>query len=204
MSRIFIFNIRILSVGIALALALVSTARTEENRAHRHRLIPDHLKFQYAGNMGFISIGTGYSILGGHVHSDVFYGYAPISRCGEHIHQITWKNTVLPGSIRLSKRIQWTPVAAGAHLSCKVGNNNRETWVILPNRYPKNYYPPTAVHLLLTVGTCFDYRIPGSSRRAGMFLEAGTTALYLRNWLRERHVSLHDILNVSCGIRRPF
>lgn len=205
MSRRVHFRIRRVSAfALVLALAFAGFARTEEDRPERNRFAPDHLKCQYAGNLGFLSVGVGYSLLGGHLHSDLFYGYSPRGRSGESIHQGAWKNTICPRPLRLSKRVQWIPVTAGAHLSCKIGNNNRETWVILPDRYPDRYYPPTALHLLLTLGTSFDYLSPSSSRRAGVFFEAGTTALYLRNWVRESHVAFRDILNISFGVTRRF
>ena len=38
-------------------------------------LLPDYLKIQYAGNIGFISLGTGYSFFSDKINMDVFYGY---------------------------------------------------------------------------------------------------------------------------------
>lgn len=204
MSRHAIF--RVLLVCAVLTVATVSgrMVHGQESRPERHPLLPDHLKCQYAGNMGFLSLGLGYSLFGGRLQSDLFYGYVPKRRCGDDIHQLTLKNTVYFRSLRLTDTVRWTPVTAGAHLSCKVGNNNRETWVVLPKRYPDRYYPPTAMQLLLTLGTCVESLIPGSSRRAGIFFEAGTTALYLQNWLREKHVAFEEIINLSMGIVRRF
>ncbi len=197
-------HIRFRMISVALMLALAQTVSAGEDRQRRHPLAPDFLKCQYAGNMGVVSAGMGYALLDGRMQTDLFYGYAPKRYCGESIHHVTWKNTVLPLSVRLSDTVKWAPVTLGSHFSLKVGKNNRQTWVILPDRYPDNYYPPTALHLLLTLGTAFDYRVPGSSRSTGVFFEGGTTALYLRDWIRESHVSFTDIVSFSFGMVRGF
>lgn len=175
----------------------------EPSALGRSRLLPDHVKFQFAGNMGLLSVGAGYSFLGGRLQSDIFYGYVPASYAGTSIHHITWKNTVIPWNRKISSRLSYAPLTLGAHLSGKVWNNNRETWMTLPGRYPNRYYYPTALNLLLTAGGCVEYR-SRAGRHLGMYVEAGAPVRYLEHSVRERHVEFHEIVSYDLGWVRMF
>jgi hypothetical protein len=177
-------------------------AAAEPDKEH-HWLIPDHAKLQFAGNMGLFSLGLGYSLFTGKLESDLFYGYAPARSAGVPVHHLTLRNTVLPAAVS-TRRVRWTPLAAGVHFLFKVGGNSRGTWLVLPGRYPDHYYPPTSLHVLLTVGTVLDITAPGFWEKTGVYVEAGTTALYLRDWLRADYVRLSDIISFDIGVRKRF
>ncbi|MHB9028278.1 MAG: hypothetical protein ACYC9O_05880 [Candidatus Latescibacterota bacterium] len=174
-----------------------------EAEKERRWLIPDHARLQFAGNMGLFSVGLGYSLFHEKLESDLFYGYAPARNCGVPVHHITQKNTLLPAAIS-TPWLRWTPVTAGVHFLLKAGNNSRGTWLVLPGRYPERYYSPTSFHVLLTAGTILDITGPGFLRHTGVYFEAGTTALYLRDWLRADYVRLSDIVSFDIGMTRRF
>lgn len=58
------------------------------------KIIPDHIKLQYAGNIGILSTGIGYSFFDNKIQSDLFYGYIPEFIGGANIHTISNKNTL--------------------------------------------------------------------------------------------------------------
>jgi len=102
--------------------------------------IPDYVKTQFAGNIGFFSIGTGYQFFEDKLQTDIFYGYVREKYSGIDIHHITHKNTCNPLRYDFSDEYILSPLLLGLHFSYKVGNNNYGTWLILPDRYPDNYF----------------------------------------------------------------
>lgn len=166
--------------------------------------MPDHVKTQFAGNMGVLSLGLGYSFFNGKLESDMFYGYVGTGQSDHSIQHLTQKNTFYPYSLPVNDVLVWKPVSFGLSFLYKVGDTNRETWLFLPERYPNSYYFATAFHALVTVGTSMTYKGPGILRNTGMYLEAGTTALYIRNWLSEDFVKLSDIVSLGIGIKKMF
>ncbi|MEI9808825.1 MAG: hypothetical protein WDO16_13705 [Bacteroidota bacterium] len=57
------------------------------------RLIPQHIKLQFAGSIGFLSAGFGYESPNKRFQGDFFYGYVPESVGGVTIHSVTAKLT---------------------------------------------------------------------------------------------------------------
>jgi hypothetical protein len=110
--------------------------------------IPDYATVQFAGNIGFFSVGIGYQLFNDHLYSELLYGYVPpaISKA-EQIHTITLKNT-FPLYTKKFSTFSLSPIA-GLTASYETGNNS---FVVLPDKYPKGYYYPNAFHLTLFVG----------------------------------------------------
>ncbi|MBN1290880.1 MAG: hypothetical protein JXB48_03495 [Candidatus Latescibacteria bacterium] len=193
----------ILIVLLNLAITDAETVAAGENNMWK-RFVPDHVKSQFAGNIGFMSFGAGYSFFDGKLQSDLFYGFVDHHQSWKDIHHITQKNTYLPFTVSVNDELSWKPVTFGTHFCYKVGNNNYETWFFLPDRYPDKYYFPTAFHILLTVGTHLIYKNPGMFKNTGVYMEAGTSALYLRNWITQDYVKLKDIVSLDIGITQYF
>ena len=187
-----------------IVFILLFASETEANNELKTRWLPDHVKSQFAGNIGFLSIGAGYSFFKGKIESDLFYGYVSKERSQDTIHHITQKNNYIPFSTPVSKNIIWQPISIGTHFSYKIGDNNRQTWLILPNRYPDSYYFSTAFHFLFSLGTSFQYRGAGIMNNTGFYLEASTVDLYLRNWIRQDYVKMSDTFSLSIGIKKSF
>ena len=195
---------RLILILLAQLAVFYSGTAFAEEREGKNRFIPDHFKCQFAGNMGFLSFGTGYSFFDGKLESDLFYGFVDHHQSWKDVYHITQKNTYLPFTVPVNDKLLWKPVTFGTHFCYKVGNNNYETWFYLPDRYPDKYYFPTAFHILLTIGTNLIYKSPGILNNTGLSLEVGTIDLYLRNWIREDYVDFKDIVSLDMGITRYF
>ncbi len=110
--------------------------------------IPDYVKIQFAGNVGFLSIGTGYQLLNNLLYSEILYGYVPSSISkAKRINTVTIKNTI-PIWNRKIKNITLSPIA-GFTASYETGNNS---FFKLPDRYPKSYYCSNAFHFTVFAG----------------------------------------------------
>jgi hypothetical protein len=80
---------------------------------------PDHIKVQYAGGIGFISIGAGYSTKNQKLEGDLSYGYLPKSVGGIRIHSNLWKGHMDTDSFcKRIKKYQVEPLMTG--LCCQL------------------------------------------------------------------------------------
>ncbi len=161
---------------------------------------PDYYKIQFAGNTGLLSFGAGYSFFKKKYETGLFYGYTPKSISGTHIHTIFHKSTYKPVKITLSKNIILTPIFLGLNSCLVIGQNS---FIILPEQYPKNYYPPTAIYLAPFIGvgilkTDIDQK---RIKSLDFYFELGTIDRYLSSFLRTNHLQLNEILNISLGIK---
>ena len=77
------------SSAMLLFFLLVTTGKLFAQKKGFKISPPDHIKIQYAGGMGFISIGAGYSTKNQKLEGDLYYGYLPESIGGVSIHSIS-------------------------------------------------------------------------------------------------------------------
>ena len=110
-----------LVISLLLAILPISAVATEKNdsasvtmskydrRIHRHRehwaaLIPTQVIMQYAGNMGFMSVGVGWDY-GKHDQweTHLLFGYLPKADSDRGKLTMTLKQTFLPWSFSFGK-----------------------------------------------------------------------------------------------------
>ncbi|MCD6307856.1 MAG: hypothetical protein J7M24_02530 [Candidatus Latescibacteria bacterium] len=165
------------------------------------------MKSQLAGNIGSVSLGAGYRFYGDRYHVDLMYGYVHERSGGITIHHITLKNTYRPWKWRINSRRTVVPLTVGLHFSYKIGNNNYETWLFLPDRYPDNYYYSTSFHILPSVGSSIIINRPSARllKHAEIYYEIGSVDIYIHHLLREkRSMRFSDIINLALGLSFRF
>ncbi len=167
-------------------------------------MIPDHVKSQFAGNMGIVSIGAGYTFFDGKLETDMFYGYVGGPYTKHFVHHLTQKNTFSPFLRQINSNISWRPVTLGMSFLYNIHDNNRQTWLLLPERYPKRYYMATAFSMLITMGTAVTWTGNGPFENVGIYIEGGTTALALRNWIYQDYIDFSEIVSLGIGISKSF
>ena len=98
----FIFNLLLLS-GLTVATSNLQAQETKyDKRIHRYRkhwenLIPTHLKLQYAGNMGAVSVGTGWDYgKRNQWETDVYLGFLPKNSSKRAKMTMTLKQNYMP------------------------------------------------------------------------------------------------------------
>lgn len=160
--------------------------------------IPDYVKTQFAGNIGFLSVGVGYQFLKNHLYTELLYGYVPASISkAKPIHTITIKNT-FPILSKNFNTIALSPIA-GFTTSLETGKNS---FVILPDKYPKGYYLPNAFHLTFFIGASVhkDFVNFKLIKGADLYFELSTVETYLWYAIKSKDVKLNDIVSSAIGI----
>lgn len=183
------------------------TLNNEKILIPRRVFIPDHLRIQYAGAIGFISIGTGYNI-GKRYEATLMFGLdnKTFGNSKESIFTLALKNSFnLYKPIKIYKRISFIPTI-GASINWGYTNN---TFNKLPEHYPNSYYFQNKIHLAPFIGSKIRYNFDKTKtkpyRRAiELYAELGTIDAYLLECIRTEYVKIDDILNLAIGINIYF
>ena len=164
--------------------------------------IPDYVKTQFAGNIGFLSVGFGYKFLNNHLYSELLYGYVPvsISKAGK-IHTITIKNTFSVFTKKVNK-FALSPIT-GFTASFETGNNS---FLKLPDKYPEGYYGTNAFHFTLFIGALVHKDFTNSKIINGidLYFELGTVDTYLWYAIISKEVKVNKIFSSAIGVNLYF
>jgi len=164
-------------------LVAALNCQAQDSSEHRHFLLPDHVPLQYAGNIGFLSTGIGYSIFKDKIELDFMYGYVPVE-FGGPLNSITFKSTWIP----------WKPVilgdyaidifTIGGYLNYTLGDKYFFIASTM-DRYPSRYYDySSALRVGGFVGGRVHLNLNASTiKRIAFYYEAGTYDLALHNYI---------------------
>jgi len=166
-------------------------------------LVPDYGKFQFAGNIGFFSLGAGYEFLQRTVQADFMYGFVPKSEGGKEIHSITLKMTIAPGRIYLGKGYEWVPVQFGGFANFAIGDNYKLIW---PGYYPRNYYHSTSFNSGEFIGMRIGKKLSENSviDKIDIYAEIGTLTIYIHDYINSDYIDFGDIFNLALGVTVYF
>ena len=200
---------------IVLLLVTLTDARaersfnelSEKRRSKWEKLIPDYHKLQYAGAMGFLSVGTGWAY-GKHNswETEILIGFVPRYRTEDISLTATLKENYIPFHIDLDKKKhgKWVlaPLTASLYINKIFGEH---FWTELPERYPEKYYVlATNLRFNVSIGQGITYRL-NPNKYAGksisFFYEVGTNDCYLIEAIQDRSIGLKEILSLSLGIK---
>ncbi len=160
----------------------------------RPGITPDHLKLQYAGSIGFISLGAGYEWAKQKIHGDIYYGYVPAGIGGVDIHSVTGKFTWLPFSIELENDVKINPVTTGFLVNYAFGKRYH---LFSRTKYSFVYYGfPTAAHLAIFLGGNI------SKNKFSLYYEFGITDRDLASFATNTTaIGFMEIVNIGIGAR---
>lgn len=164
---------------------------------YRHRwIIPGQYKMQYAGSIGFMSLGFGYAISPTYQPA-LFIGYLSEKFGGS-------KNSVLTISLKNSFYLTKEPVfnyfKPYVGLSVNWGNTNN-TFDDLPDYYPENYYFQNKIHFAPFVGGELRFKIKGRYFEGfGIYSELSALDAYLLEAIRTKYVKPHMALSLAAGV----
>ena len=181
-----------------------------DRRVHRYRrhwsaLIPTHLKLQYAGNMGLLSLGTGWDY--GHRNqweTDVLFGFLPKFQSDKAKATFTLKQNYIPWSLQVKEsRFAVEPLTCGMYFNTVFG---KEFWVNEPDRYPKGYYGfSSKVRIHIFLGQRLTYDIAPDRRffakAVTLFYEISTCDLYIVSAFTNKYLKPKDYLSLSFGLK---
>jgi len=164
---------------------------------YRHRwFIPGQYKLQYAGSIGFMSIGFGYA-LSPTYQPALFFGYVN-EQFGNS------KNSVLTISLKnsfyLSKEPLFKYVKPYVGLSINWGNTHN-TFDKLPDYYPEKYYFQNKIHIAPFIGGELKFPLKNNYFNAvGVYSELSALDAYLLEAIRTDYVKPYMALSVALGV----
>lgn len=166
--------------------------------------VPSQAKLQFAGNIGLLSLGGGWSWFHRTLDLDLLFGWVPPFQGGETIYVGTLKVTGWPLELNLGEDWHLRPISVGGVMSLTFGD---EYWIFVPDRYPDDYYEfSTAVRFGVFVGGSFGRKFPDATvRNVDLYWEFGVTDLELWLFLENPHqLTFWDVLHVALGVAVAF
>ena len=163
--------------------------------------LPDYVKLQYAGGIGFMSIGVGYTFIKNRLDVTMFYGYVPKAFSITDLHSISLQLTGKLLKFDINKNIQILPLNFGWYAHHTFGE---EFWITLPDKYSKGYYwwsPGRNAGIFIggEIKTkLFATKMPASG--TAFYARIGSRGLYLASKFGNSSIPLKDILELGFGI----
>jgi len=185
-----------------LFFLLVTTGKISAQKKGFKISPPDHIKIQYAGGMGFISIGAGYSTKKQKLEGDLYYGYLPESIGGVSIHSISGKVAWIPIHSVSIKKYQVEPLMTGLIVNYNFG---KQYFSFDPPYYPYRYYSfPTAIHSALFLGSRIGYNFPTQSyvKRISVYYEILSFDREILSFVSNtKSLKITDIVTLALGVK---
>lgn len=186
----------------------LSAQETVENGVDRYtsiwnNLIPKYTKVQFAGSMGFLSAGVGWSYGKERWETDLLFGLVPRYTDDHAMLTFTVKQNFIPWKIPLrNEAFVFEPLACGMYLNTLL---DEDFWVMNPDRYPSGYYTfPTRIRTHIFVGERISFypdKKNHPKRALTLFYELSTCDLYLISAVRNRYLKPTDYLSLSFGLK---
>lgn len=162
-------------------------------------LIPTHLKIQFAGNMGFMSFGTGWNYGNKHKwETDVFVGFIPKFDSKKNKTTMTVKQNYIPWNIKLKDgRFSLDPITCGIYANLIYGD---DYWITNPDRYPKGYYGfASKVRFNAFVGQRLTFK--KKFLTPTFYYEFSISDIMLANAITNLNLHPKDYLSLSFGLK---
>lgn len=163
---------------------------------------PDCFKIQHAGNIGFMSLGLGYTWWKNKAQADFIYGFVPKHKGNATIHTFTNKHTFLIYTFNIYNKYNISPTL-GFSASFEPGENS---YMRIPEKYPEGYYSPNSFYACLNAGlkTNFQFKEERYFSSIDIFCEVNTLADYVYYNLKAQEDWDDDILSLAAGINVFF
>uniref|UniRef100_UPI00405612C0 hypothetical protein n=1 Tax=Alistipes sp. TaxID=1872444 RepID=UPI00405612C0 len=208
MRRVIFSLIALLSIspraGAEEGRRIALDQRVEHSRHGWARLIPTHVKLQYAGGMGFLSAGFGWDYgKKRRWESDIFIGYLR-KHTSSHGHAtLTLKQNYIPWRIQCGEHISIEPLYGGLYHNTIFGD---EFWTKQPNRYPSGYYWFSTRMRIHVFSGCRATWHPKphqnpTIREISLFFEVHSSDLYIVRKVGNSYLDTADIIGFSLGIK---
>lgn len=162
--------------------------------------LPTHAKIQYAGSIGFVSVGAGYRLWNIYEPS-LMYGYLSESFGGSNVsvHTISLKNSFYLTSLPWLKHF-WPRVG----MLINWGNTNN-TFSKLPPHYPEKYYFQNKIHLAPFWGGEWHFAIKDKHLSGvGIYFEFSALDAYILEAIRTEYIKITDVWSLGIGVTFYF
>jgi len=164
-------------------------------------LIPDYMKLQYAGGIGFMSVGVGYTFFKSKLDVTMFYGYVPKTFNIVDLHSISLQLTFKLLKYKVNDNIEILPLNIGWYAHHTFGN---EFWISLPDKYTKGYYwwsPGRNAGIFIggeLKTKLFANETPASG--TAFYFRIGSRGLYIASKAGNSTIPITDIIELGFGV----
>ena len=164
--------------------------------------IPEYSKVQFAGNIGFMSVGLGYEWWNKKAQTDVMYGYVSENKGNASIHTFTLKNSFRLYHFNIIDRYNLSPIM-GFSLSFEPGQNG---YMRVPDRYPDGYYSPNSFYACLNLGMKSKFKFNEKSHFSALelYTEINSLANYIYYNIAAKEDKSLNVLSMAIGINVFF
>jgi hypothetical protein len=189
------------SAVLILIIFFTSCCRAQGKKGIR----PDFLQVQYAGSIGYLSVGAGYNVIRDKALTSLQFGHVP-HYAGGPLNIFSGRFLFVPHTYRLSDRVTLSPYNTGLTLSYHFGSNFRTTWP--DHRYPARYYWwQTSFRLHLNLQPAITVRLSDHTifKSMSAYVDLNSNELYAVSFGKNPHaISFWDILMLGAGIRLNY
>ena len=188
-----------LHILIIFAVSLPALAQ------NRNGALPDFAVVQYAGSIGYFSLGTGYDIFKSRWRVSAHYGTVPSARGGP-LHIITGKLFYEPLSVSVSEQVVFNPVDLGLMVSYHTGDNFK---LSVPDYFSTdNYYwwhTSMRVHLAMETSLSVNFTRQRTFRALTGYIEFNTNDLYVISYIQNTSsLQFFELIKIGTGLRISF
>jgi hypothetical protein len=178
-----------------------SQASYKADSAGYKKILPDYVKLQFAGGIGYLSTGIGYTFFDHRLDVSLFYGYVPQYFTADDLHSISLQLTAKLLQFEISENIEILPLNIGWFAHHTFGN---EYWVKLPDNYPDNYYwwSPGRNAGLFIGGEIKTKLLANKTPASGtaFYVRVGTRGLYFVSKFGNSSIPTTDIIELGFGV----
>lgn len=167
-------------------------------------LIPKYTKVQFAGSMGLISAGMGWTHgRKRHWETDLLLGVVPKYSTAKTKITMTIKANYIPWTVPLNDKFNLKPMSTGLYINTVFGG---DFWGKEPGKYPNSYYNfSTRFRINIFIGQGWEYKLDTSKKvlceSITFFYEVSTNELYLASAATNKYLKAKDFLGLSLGVR---
>jgi hypothetical protein len=163
------------NVSYKIVLAIILLATILPANAQKRSFLATA---QYAGSIGYLSIGGGITSRNHKFHNELLYGFVP-SYYGGPLNKVSYKLTYYPLQLKIGNTVQWQPISIGGMLSYNLDKGF--TMVPSLKKYDRDYYWwSSGLRKHITVSSSITIRPKDHPQMPVLFyVEANTNDLYL-------------------------
>jgi hypothetical protein len=195
----------LLLLNLLLLPAWSQAQDSHTSNTNRPWYYPDHMVVQFAGNIGLLAAGPGYSFGRDRMDAELLYGLAPGFIAKSALHIITVKWSYRPFKVNLKNGYLLEPLKVGTGISYTVGPDFHTTW---PGRYPDGYYWWTSSFRLTPfIGPTISRKVGNENsriKRVQLYGEVGSNDLAMLSFITNKKLAFTEILNIALGTRLVF
>lgn len=167
------------------------------------RIVPTHLKLQYAGDMGMFAVGCGWDYgRKEQWETDFMIGILPGKYADKTHLTCTVKQNYTPFSLQINRSMAFQPLTCGLYMTMIYGE---KYWVREPSKYPmKHYYGfTTRIRFNVYVGESITFNLSqaGRVRDLNLYYELSANDLNIVSKCTNSWIKLKDIIFFSAGVK---